>query len=126
MNCSNDTTEVKLENIVPPCISEKAASKIIEKFDQYEQKKGKKPLGIRINVARDGCAGMSYGMEYVFEINGEHYIDTNGVKAFMDDDTLKMLSEATIDYHETESASGFVFNNPNEQCKCACGKSFCA
>ncbi|QEK38799.1 HesB/IscA family protein [Candidatus Cytomitobacter primus] len=131
MSCSSNTTninnvKIKPEDITPPIISEKAASKINEKFEQYAEKKGQKPVGIKINVVRDGCAGLAYGMEYVFDINDNAYITTNGIKAFMDDHALEMLSDATIDYHETESASGFVFNNPNEQCKCACGKSFSA
>ncbi len=125
MNCSNDNQEINIENIVPPIINEKAASKIQEKFDKYENQKGTRPFGIRINVNRDGCAGLSYGMEYVME-EEENYIETNGIKAFLDENAMKMLSEAVIEYHETESASGFVFNNPNEQCKCACGKSFSA
>ncbi len=126
MSCSNDITKINLEDVVAPVIDIKAAEKILSKFDQYEEKKGTRPFGIKINVNRDGCAGMSYGMEYIMDETSDPYIETNGIKAFLDDKAMEMLSGAVIEYHETESASGFVFNNPNEQCKCACGKSFSA
>ncbi|USO00851.1 MAG: iron-sulfur cluster assembly accessory protein [Alphaproteobacteria bacterium] len=127
MGCSNDTSsKIDLEEIVNPVLSNKAAEVINSKFNKYEEKEGIRPIGIKINVVREGCAGLGYGMEYVFKSEDANSIESNGIKLFMNDEALQMLSHATIDYHVTESASGFVFNNPNEQCKCACGKSFSA
>ena len=41
----------------------------------------------------------------------------------MDVESLKFITDATIDYSEDETSSGFKIENPLEKGSCGCGKS---
>ena len=102
-------------------LSDNAASRIKEIMTNAE----KDALGVRVSVKSGGCAGMSYVMEYLKEINpSDEVIEDKGVKVFIDPAAVMYLSGTEMDYKKEEFSSSFVFNNPNETERCGCGESF--
>ena len=60
-------------------LSDNAAIRIKEIMSQDKQNS----LGVRVGVKSGGCAGMSYIMEYIKEINpNDEIIEDKGVKVF--------------------------------------------
>ena len=102
-------------------LSENAASRIKEIMTNAE----KDALGVRVSVKSVGCAGMSYVMEYLKEVNpSDEVIEDKGVKVFIDPAAVMYLLGTEMDYKKEEFSSSFVFNNPNETERCGCGESF--
>lgn len=81
--------------------------------------------GLRIMVDQGGCAGLRYllGLETEAAAGDEIY-EWEGVKVFVDPESLPILDGVRIDFVETVRGSGFVFDNPNVVDVCSCGKSF--
>jgi iron-sulfur cluster assembly protein len=84
-----------------------------------------KPLaGVRVGVAKGGCAGMEYTLEGVETPNAvDDLIDEHGVKVWVDAKAVLYLLGSVMDYETTRLRSGFVFQNPNEVSSCGCGES---
>ena len=102
-------------------LSENAATRIKEIMAKAE----KKSNGVRESVKSGGCAGMSYVMEYINELNpNDEVIEDKGVKVFVDSAAVMYLLGTEMDYKKEELSSTFVFNNPNETERCGCGESF--
>ena len=102
-------------------LSENAAARIKEIMSDAE----KSAIGVRVSVKSGGCAGMSYVMEYLSEINpNDEVIEDKGVKVFIDSAAIMYLLGTEMDYKKEELSSSFVFNNPNETERCGCGESF--
>ena len=102
-------------------LSDNAASRIKEIMTNAE----KDALGVRVSVKSGGCAGMSYVMEYLKEVNpNDEVIEDKGVRLFIDPAAVMYLLGTEMDYKKEEFSSSFVFNNPNETERCGCGESF--
>ena len=102
-------------------LSDNAASRIKEIMTNAE----KDALVVRVSVKSGGCAGMSYVMEYLKEVNpSDEVIEDKGVKVFIDPAAVMYLLGTEMDYKKEEFSSSFVFNNPNETERCGCGESF--
>ena len=85
----------------------------------------KDSVGVRVSDQSDGCAGMSYVMEYSKELNpNDEVIEDKGVKVFIDSAAVMYLLGTEMDYKKEDFSSTFVFNNPNETERCGCGESF--
>ena len=82
-------------------------------------------IGLRIAVKSGGCAGYSYNMDYVSEINPtDEVVEHEGVKVFLDQAAIMFLLGSTMDFKKEKFKSGFTFINPNETERCGCGESF--
>ncbi|WP_026622564.1 iron-sulfur cluster assembly protein (plasmid) [Ensifer sp. WSM1721] len=81
--------------------------------------------GFRIMVQAGGCAGLKYliGLES-FSREGDALIEADGVKVFVDAGSQPHVHGMTVDFITGFESAGFIFDNPNAQEKCACGKSF--
>ncbi len=102
-------------------LSDNAAIRIKEIMTNAE----KDALGVRVSVKSGGCAGMSYVMEYLKEVNpNDEVIEDKGVRLFIDPAAVMYLLGTEMDYKKEEFSSSFVFNNPNETERCGCGESF--
>ena len=102
-------------------LSDNAASRIKEIMSSAE----KDSLGVRVSVKSGGCAGMSYVLEYLKNVNpNDEIIEDKGVKVFIDSAAVMYLLGTEMDYKKEEFSSTFVFNNPNETGRCGCGESF--
>ncbi len=81
--------------------------------------------GLRVAVSPGGCSGFVYQMNFEKDAGKDDVIlENNGVKLFIDKDSLEMLRGAEIDYVDQLNESGFKINNPNAKQSCGCGKSF--
>lgn len=81
--------------------------------------------GLRIMVEAGGCAGFKYMMGLVADRNAEDLVvEQEGVRVFVDQDSLSYLNGTTIDFVIGLQGSGFTFDNPQAKSSCSCGKSF--
>ena len=81
--------------------------------------------GLRIAVDAGGCAGFKYQMGLVAEINPDDAIvERDGVKVFVDRDSIPYIAGTTVDFVIGLQNSGFTFDNPQAKSSCSCGKSF--
>lgn len=86
---------------------------------------GEPLAGLRIAVDAGGCAGFKYMMGLVAKADpGDAVIESDGVKVFVDSQSLPMLLGTTVDFVIGLQNSGFTFDNPQAKSSCSCGKSF--
>jgi iron-sulfur cluster assembly protein len=81
--------------------------------------------GLRIKVEAGGCAGLKYMMGLVAEIDpADEMVEHDGVKVFVDPESLAHINGTTVDFVIGLQGSGFTFDNPQAKNSCSCGKSF--
>lgn len=80
--------------------------------------------GLRLLVENGGCAGMQYAMKVDATADGDTVIERDGVRVFVDSESLTYLDGSEVDYVDALSDSGFKINNPNAARSCGCGTSF--
>jgi iron-sulfur cluster assembly protein len=80
--------------------------------------------GLRLFVENGGCAGMQYAMKIGARDDGDSVVEKNGVRVFVDADSLPYLDRSEVDYVDALNDSGFKINNPNAARSCGCGTSF--
>lgn len=93
----------------------------------YKIKEAKSELAdkhLRIAVVGGGCSGNQYQLGFDKEYDSDSKFDSNGVTILIDSHSAKMLDGMKIDFVEDLQGSSFVFNNPNADNSCGCGKSF--
>ncbi len=102
-------------------ITEKAA----EKAKAILEVEGKDNWGIRIFVAGESCCGPSYGLDLQEEqMLDDEVVEKNGLKVFMDKQTLETLTGRQFDYYVGEEGEGFIFTGGVSVCGAggsACG-----
>jgi iron-sulfur cluster assembly accessory protein len=82
-------------------------------------------IGLRVYVYSGGCSGFRYGMMLEDAPTPEdRVLDSKGIKVYVDDGSVKLLTGAEIDYVDTLMGAGFTVNNPNAVAACGCGSSF--
>jgi len=80
--------------------------------------------GLRLSLKKGGCAGMSYGMDYVETPEPkDEIVEDKGVRVFVDPTAVLFLLGTEMDYATTRLSSGFTFRNPNQVSACGCGES---
>ena len=86
---------------------------------------GKDVEGLRIMVEAGGCAGFKYMMGLVDTVDPNDYlIERDGVKVYVEEQSLSRLEGAKVDFVIGLEGSGFTFDNPQANSSCSCGKSF--
>ncbi len=102
-------------------LTEKASLKVKEVLGEQSEAY----TGVRIAVVGGGCSGYQYAMNLEKEEReGDHVIQVDGLKLYVDDGSLPFLKGTEIDYVETVQGAGFTFKNPNAKSTCGCGESF--
>ena len=82
-------------------------------------------IGLRVYVYSGGCSGFRYGMMLEDQPTAEDdVVEANGVKVYVDRQSISLLTGAEIDYVDTLMGAGFTVNNPNAVAACGCGSSF--
>ena len=82
-------------------------------------------VGLRVYVYSGGCSGYRYGMMLEDAPTPEdHLLDVNGIKVYVDGQSIPLLQGSQIDYVDTLMGAGFTVNNPNAVSGCGCGSSF--
>ena len=110
-------------------ITEKAA----EKAKTILAGEGKENWGIKIFVAGQSCCGPSFGVDLQEEQRPEdEVIEQNGLKVFVDKQTLETLTDREFDYYAGEEGEGFIFTggasscSPSDSSACGSGSSGCS
>ena len=101
-------------------ITPQAAEKITDFLKTEETAKGK---SLRLSVAESGCAGYEYRIGFDEKKPADNILPQAGFDVIVDAESLKFIADATIDYSEDETSSGFKIKNPLEKGSCGCGKS---
>jgi iron-sulfur cluster assembly protein len=82
-------------------------------------------VGLRVYVYSGGCSGFRYGMMLEdAPTTDDRVLHANGVRVYVDANSVQYLSGAEIDYVDTLMGAGFTVNNPNAVSACGCGSSF--
>jgi iron-sulfur cluster assembly protein len=85
----------------------------------------KDETGLRIAVVGGGCSGFQYQMTLDKEPREDDKImDVEGLKVYVDPQSLVYLNGTKVDYVDGLNGSGFKFDNPNAKASCGCGESF--
>lgn len=101
-------------------VTEAAAARIRDIVARAEQP----AVGVRVGIAKGGCAGMSYQMDIAREIaRGDEVVDSNGVRVLIDPKAVLYLLGSEMDFVIDKLSARFVFRNPNEVSSCGCGES---
>jgi iron-sulfur cluster assembly accessory protein len=82
-------------------------------------------IGLRVYVYSGGCSGYRYGMMLEDQPTAEdHTLEANGVRVYVDGQSIPLIQGSQIDYVDTLMGAGFTVNNPNAVAACGCGSSF--
>jgi len=82
-------------------------------------------IGLRVYVYSGGCSGFRYGMMLEDAPTPEdNILNANGIKVYVDGQSIDLLKGSQIDYVDTLMGAGFTVNNPNAVAACGCGSSF--
>jgi iron-sulfur cluster assembly accessory protein len=82
-------------------------------------------IGLRVYVYSGGCSGYRYGMMLEDQPTPEDVrLEANGVRVYVDGQSIPLLAGSQIDYVDTLMGAGFTVNNPNAVAACGCGSSF--
>jgi iron-sulfur cluster assembly protein len=82
-------------------------------------------IGLRVYVYSGGCSGYRYGMMLEDAPTADdRVLESNGVKVYVDGQSVSLLQGSEIDYVDTLMGAGFTVNNPNAVTACGCGSSF--
>src|SRR5690349_14207514 len=96
-------------------LSERAATEIRGLLEKQETPNAL----LRVFVAGGGCSGLQYGMSLEEEVmEGDHQLESNGVKVVVDPRSINYLDGAQIDYVESMMGGGFKIDNPNAKSSC--------
>lgn len=81
-------------------------------------------VGIRVAVIGGGCSGFQYALNLEREEQqGDQIVELEGLRVFVDEQSMLYLDGTQIDYVETVQGAGFKFENPNVTGSCGCGES---
>ncbi len=80
--------------------------------------------GLRLGVRGGGCSGFQYQLAFDEQRDGDHVFEHDGLKVFVDDQSLPYVHGSQIDYIDQLTGAGFQVNNPNVVAACGCGSSF--
>jgi iron-sulfur cluster assembly accessory protein len=102
-------------------LTEAAASKLHE----LTKEETNPDIGLRVYVYSGGCSGFRYGMMLEDAPTPEdNILNANGIKVYVDGQSIDLLQGSQIDYVDTLMGAGFTVNNPNAVAACGCGSSF--
>ena len=102
-------------------LTDAAASKLQE----LTKEETNPDIGLRVYVYSGGCSGFRYGMMLEDAPTPEdNILSANGIKVYVDGQSIDLLKGSQIDYVDTLMGAGFTVNNPNAVAACGCGSSF--
>ncbi len=80
--------------------------------------------GLRVQVAKGGCSGMQYEMSLDQRQETDAVVQREEVAFLVDPESANFLRDATLDFEDGLTGSGFRIVNPNAARTCGCGTSF--
>jgi iron-sulfur cluster assembly protein len=95
------------------------------KLQELTKDEASPEIGLRVYVYSGGCSGYRYGMMLEDAPSPEDKaFEANGVRVYVDGQSIELLTGSQIDYVDTLMGAGFTVNNPNAVSGCGCGSSF--
>ena len=96
-----------------------AQGKIAELVQQVEEE----IQGVRVYATPGGCSGISFGMTFTDQVNGnDSILECEGFNVIVDDFTLDQMRGVEIDFVDRgDGAASFVFNNLPQMSGGGCG-----
>jgi iron-sulfur cluster assembly accessory protein len=95
------------------------------KLQELTREEPNPDVGLRVYVYSGGCSGYRYGMMLEDAPTADDQIlSANGVRVYVDTNSIGLLQGSQIDYVDTLMGAGFTVNNPNAVAACGCGSSF--
>ncbi|MDV3277176.1 MAG: iron-sulfur cluster assembly accessory protein [Nitrososphaerales archaeon] len=91
----------------------------------YLLRAGKADSAIRVSVVRTHCMGgkgYGYNIEEDSVKADDTVVEGDGLKLLVDQESLRYLRGAHIDYEESVQGGGVVVRNPNAVGQCHCGR----
>ncbi len=90
-------------------LTETAQGKMSELMTQIEDE----IAGVRVYATPGGCSGVSFGMSFTDQLNGNDSVrDFDSFKVIVDDGTMEHLRGVEIDFIDRGNGeASFVFNN---------------
>ena len=84
------------------------------------------PLGMRIEIRKRGCNGLSYTMNYVIKAIVKDIIvkADNGVLIYIEPAAVFNIIGTVMDWKDDEISQEFTFLNPKAKSLCGCKESF--
>lgn len=77
--------------------------------------------GIRIKVFNGGCSGLRYQLAFeTTAADEDEVVESNGIKVFLDPDSIDYIRGVELDYGETVYGPGFRITNPKAMGGCGC------
>lgn len=103
-------------------ITDIAATTALEVLEE----EGKTGWGLRIFTgAESGCCGPSFEMEIVEKPeDGDVTVEKNGLRVFIENNTVKSLEGMFIDFIEDDEGGGFIIRGADDA-HSSCGCSSC-
>ncbi len=100
-----------------------------EKSKEILTAEGKAEWGLRFFTAGSSCCGPSYGIDIVeTPVDGDHVIDKNGTKFFIEKSTSESMKGMEIHFVDDGEKQGFVLTggeasscDSNSGCGSSCG-----
>jgi iron-sulfur cluster assembly accessory protein len=81
---------------------------------------------LRIYVSGRTCSGFQYGMALDNEPRETDLtFESEGLKVFVDDQSIQYMAGAVVDYIDDERGKGFLVDNPNQAPACSCESGSC-
>ncbi len=80
--------------------------------------------GLRLSVAKGGCAGMQYVMKVQAPMADDQLIERDGARIYLSPDSFQYLRGCEVYFEYGLTDSGFKIRNPNAARSCGCGTSF--
>jgi iron-sulfur cluster assembly accessory protein len=95
------------------------------KLQELTKEETNPDIGLRVYVYSGGCSGFRYGMMLEdAPTPKDNILNANGIKVYVDGQSIDLLKGSQIDYVDTLMGAGFTVNNPNAVAACGCGSSF--
>jgi len=104
-------------------VSESAADQALDLLDSEGMDTD--IAGLRLFVQQGGCAGLSYGMRFDTEPEGDDQIyEHHDLRVFVDPASMNYVGGSVLDFEGGLQGAGFHVENPNVVSECGCGESF--
>jgi iron-sulfur cluster assembly protein len=113
--------DLNREEVMMLELTENAASALKRAIgrDQGEAK------GVRIALVPSGCAEFRFKLDLAPAArDSESVFETSGVPIFVNRTATGFIKGTRIDYVESLEGGSFIFQNPNAESTCVCGRSF--
>lgn len=128
---ANDNTKIinPMKSDSGDVLSIKVTQRAAQKLNDIKKSDNNDDQVLRISVESGGC----HGYQYILDLKSESTIDLNedsvferdGAKFVVDETSLGILRDSTVDYTTELIGSQFkVVNSPYASSSCGCGSSF--